>query len=237
LKRKLLLLDLALAALMGASGWRLCQNWGTARARERMVLGKVVKPLAPPPLSDLPAVRPLTAAGYGEVAQKMLFSKDRNPTVIVVVEVKEKPMPPLPVLHGVVDVGDGPVAILKVNANSQDHGFRPGDDVGEFKLVAVNSKEIVFHWDDKVVKKTLEELMDKTAAQQAPAVETTPRPPAAAPAPPPSSGRPEPGASMGGDLKACQPSDNSPAGTVVDGLRKVIAPTPFGNTCRWEPAK
>jgi hypothetical protein len=201
-----------------------------------MVLGKVVKPLPPPPLSELPPVQRLAAATYAEIADKTLFSRDRN-SIITQVAPPEKIMPPLPLLHGVVDVGDGPVALLLMKAGGQDKGFRPGDKVGDFKLVSVTASEIVFDWDGKAIEKKLEEIMDRSATQAATA-DTTPRPAApAAPPPPPASGRPEPGVSMGGDLKACQAGDNSPAGTVADGMRKVISATPFGSTCRWEPVK
>jgi hypothetical protein len=38
---------------------------------------------------------------------------------------------------------------------------------------------------------------------------------------------------IGEGSKACVPGDNSPAGTVADGYKKVIEATPFGNACRW----
>ena len=39
-------------------------------------------------------------------------------------------------------------------------------------------------------------------------------------------------------LKACNADDSSPAGTVVDGMKKVVSATPFGGTaCRWEQTK
>jgi hypothetical protein len=34
-------------------------------------------------------------------------------------------------------------------------------------------------------------------------------------------------------MKACQPGDTSPAGTVVDGYKKIVEQTPFGPACRW----
>ena len=43
-----------------------------------------------------------------------------------------------------------------------------------------------------------------------------------------------PGAETGTGIKGCQPGDNSPAGAVVDGYRKLVTETPFGKSCRWE---
>jgi hypothetical protein len=35
----------------------------------------------------------------------------------------------------------------------------------------------------------------------------------------------------------CQPNDNTPDGTVVNGFKKVSIPTPFGKSCLWDPVK
>jgi hypothetical protein len=45
------------------------------------------------------------------------------------------------------------------------------------------------------------------------------------------------GVEIGTDIRACVPGDDSPAGTVRDGYRKVISDTPFSKVCRWEKAK
>ena len=36
-----------------------------------------------------------------------------------------------------------------------------------------------------------------------------------------------------GGFKRCELNDNTPAGTIVDGYRKVVSRTPFGEACRW----
>ncbi|MBI4876733.1 MAG: hypothetical protein HY822_19020, partial [Acidobacteria bacterium] len=46
-----------------------------------------------------------------------------------------------------------------------------------------------------------------------------------------------PGAEVAPGMRACQPGDSSPVGTVVDGMRKVVTKTPFSVICRWEPVK
>jgi hypothetical protein len=52
-----------------------------------------------------------------------------------------------------------------------------------------------------------------------------------------SKGNPEtarPGADVGQGYRGCVPGDNSPAGTIVDGYRKVMSILPFGVSCGWE---
>jgi hypothetical protein len=58
----------------------------------------------------------------------------------------------------------------------------------------------------------------------------------AGPAPPPvAKSAIGPGADTGRGFKVCDPNDNTPVGTVVDGYRKVENATPFGKACRWDP--
>ena len=45
------------------------------------------------------------------------------------------------------------------------------------------------------------------------------------------------GKDMGGGFHGCIAGDNSPDGTVKDGLKKVMTQTPFGSSCHWEPAQ
>jgi len=42
---------------------------------------------------------------------------------------------------------------------------------------------------------------------------------------------------VGSSVRGCIAGDSSPAGTVVDGYKKQVVSTPFGNQCSWIPAK
>ena len=100
MNRRLVLLNLALLAFAGALVWTLRANWIQSKARERAVLQRKVAAkavLAPPALPTVKAVAP---ADYIDVAGKMLFSKDRNPTVVVELP---KP-PPEPVMPALADM-------------------------------------------------------------------------------------------------------------------------------------
>lgn len=242
MSRKLLSLDLLLLALIVGAVVHLRREWLDDRARERTVLRKRIKPAPAPPMSPMPQAGAVKAATYGEIAEKMLFSKDRNPTVVIEAPAPPppKPMPPLPVFHGLLNLGDGPTAILSEKPGAEHRDFRPGDQVGDFKLVAVNNEEIVLEWDGQTINKKIEELADHSAPpppQQAHLAAKTAGPPPAAKPAPPKPAPAAPGVDLGGrGIKACQPGDDSPAGTVADGMRKVIKQTPFGRNCYWEPA-
>jgi len=49
----------------------------------------------------------------------------------------------------------------------------------------------------------------------------------------PSGPKPEIGIDLGSGFRACVPSDHSPAGTVVDGYRKVVGKSFMGQSCLW----
>lgn len=238
MKRKLLLLNLTLLALSVAAGVHLRREWIDARTREQEVLERRLRPVPAPRVAPLPAVEPVKAATYNEIAQKMLFSKDRNPIVVVEAPPPPKPipMPALPLFHGVVDFGDGPMAIMSEGPKGAHRDYQPGDKVGAFKLVALNNEELVLEWEGKTITKRVDEFIDRStpapaAAGQAAAAKAAPV------APPVTTAAAAPGGDLNGGVKACQPGDTSPAGTVSDGMRKVIKPTPFGSRCYWESEK
>ncbi|HVN05048.1 MAG TPA: hypothetical protein VMT86_11560 [Bryobacteraceae bacterium] len=239
MKRKLLLADLVLLALAAAAAVHLRQEWVDAHTYEQAQLQRRMKPAPPPPMAPLPVAGPVKAAVYSDIAQKTLFSKDRNPTVVIALPPPPppKPMPALPLFHGLVDFGDGPIAVMSENAKAPHRDYRPGESVGPFKLVAVDREEITFEWDGKTITRKVEELLDRStpppsnAAPVKAAVEAPPKP-----AQPATTAPSAPGVDLGRGIHACAPGDSSPAGTVNDGMRKVIKGTPFGKSCYWEPA-
>ena len=235
-----MLFDLLLAAAVMYGAYQLRVRWTAARAHQRVVLEKRVKPVPPPPVSPMQPPAPAVPAVYGDIAQKMLFSKDRNSTVVVDAPPPKppKPMPPLPVVHGVMNIGEGPSAVLSEKSGGPHREFKPGQQIGEFKLVSVNSREIVLDWDGQKIVRKIDELIDKSPPQQSAADE---RPVAAPPAAAATSEKPGsatgPGVDIGQGFRACQSGDNTPAGTVVDGMKKNTWQTPFGMGCRWDPVK
>jgi hypothetical protein len=183
------------------------------------------------------------------VAAKDLFAQDRNPTVVIEAP-KPVPDPPLPSVNGVMDLGFG-ATIFMTEPGKQQKGYKVGDKVGDYKLVKASRTDLEFEWNGKTFAKTVEEMKAKA-----------PAPVASAP-PQNSSGAPQPQQTVlnyrvtteeemkkaqkkesnatwvetGGTNHACAPGDTAPAGTVVNGYRKVTRPSMFGTTCFWEPAR
>lgn len=240
MKSKLLLLNAALLCAIALGVWRLREAWVAARVREDAVLHR---PVTPKSLGSAPAgphIEPVLATSYADIAEKMLFARDRNPTVVVEVKPEPpKPMPKLPALYGVMNLLDGTTAIMSEKPEMKHVGVRPGDKIGEFTLVAVDRDEITFAWEGKEVTRKIDAMIDRAGPVQPAPAGVAPRSgPAVVAAPPQASqkrGEPAPGVEVAKGIRACQPGDGSPAGTVADGYKKLVTPTPFGDSCRWVP--
>jgi hypothetical protein len=240
LKSTLPLLTAALPVAIGAGVWRLPEAWVAARAREEAVLHRRVTPKSIAGAPAGPRIEPVLATSYADIAEKMLFAKDRNPTVVVEVKPEPpKPMPKLPALYGVMNLLDGTTAIMSEKPETRHVGVRPGEKIGEFTLVAVDRDEITFAWEGKEVTRKIDAMIDR-AGPVPPAPSGMQRSGQAVVAVPPSQaqqarGDPAPGVEVAKGIRACQRGDTSPAGTVADGYKKLVTPTPFGDSCRWVP--
>ena len=231
MRKKLLLLDLLLLALLVVLGARVRQTWLEARKREGVVLGQPLKQLPRPPYSPLAPVAPVMAAAYGEVAQQMLFSADRNPTVIVDVTPPPK-MPALPLFYGLFKLSGEPIAIMSEGPGAQHQEVGLGDKIGQFTLIAITRDEIELEWRGEKLTRKIADLVDRAGPQ----VQATGRAPAAPPPPTATNVAPvaaRPDFDLGSGHRACARGDSSPNGTVADGYRKTVRDGPFGEICEW----
>jgi len=243
LRRKLLILNLALLMALVYAGVRIRGEWLAAKSRERATLQAKVASVAPPQLAPLPQTPPVLPSSYLNIADKMLFDKSRDSKVVVEPPKPPpvKPVPPMPVYHGQMDIGDGPIVFLTTPGDAGRQSARIGDRVGPFTLVGANTAELTFEWEGQTIRKSTEELLDHSIPAPGPAV-ARPVEAAAAPAPtmPIVSKTPAgPGADIGdaSGRKRCDPNDSYPEGAVVGGWRKMVTTTPFGSPCWWEPAR
>jgi len=239
MNRKLWFLNVLLLALAVLAAWQLRNRWQADKARAAAELHRRVAPIPGPPFTAAPVPPAVLPAGYAEIAQKDLFDRSRNPDVIV-----EKPpvpppppVPPLPVYHGSMNFfGDGPVAILSVNASAPQQATHPGEMIGPFKLIDITREDLTLEWDGQMIRKPLDEITNHGAAPQAETASTgRTEAPAAVQArvePPIAKG---PGESTTFGFKTCVPNDTTPVGTVQDGFRKTQVQTPFGPACVWDP--
>ncbi len=242
MNRRLILLNAVLALVLIGGGMQLRNEYLASQARAAAVRRAKVQPAATPPFTPLPGDPAVLAAGYNFIAQKFLFHPSRSSEVVHDPPPPPPPPPPMPDLpryHGQMNLGDGAMALLVEHPGMPEKALKPGDKIGQFRLVDVNTNDITFQWtfNQENVTRTLRELADRGGPAAAPAAEARP----AAAAPPP----PAPVAATTGvqgdltpqGLKTCAVNDGTPDGTVVGGFRKSSIATPFGKACVWEPVK
>ena len=251
MNRKALLLDLALLALAAVLAWQIRVRWLEGQARERAIFTTAARKMAVSPLPPMMALKMVIAGEYIEVAQKMLFAKDRNPNVPIEPPPPPPVKPPLPALpsyYGQMSFGD-PVVLLASNGGAQK-SYHVGDKIGPFQLAAFDREKIVLNWNGEKVERKLEELKPKDAA---PAPAPAPARATAGPAAASNSGgairsiatsessveanKGPLGIDVGGGFRACTPGDTTPTGSVVNGFKKVVSRGMFGDVCRWEQVK
>lgn len=245
MRKNLIALNLLLLALIGLTAWQLRARY-VERMRVQAEFLQAKAPATPPPAVLLPPPPgQVSAINYLEVATKLPFSKDRNPTVVIETP-PPKPMPALPRYYGMMNFGT-PRVILAAAPGAPQKSYAAGDTIGEFKLATIAQSGLVFEWDGKQVPAAYAEIQDRSSTAPAEAAQASSAAPAAAP-PQAAAGVKavssvtsvasgdvsRPGAETGSGIKACQTGDNSPAGAVVDGYRKLVTETPFGKSCRWE---
>jgi len=235
------MLDVALFVAVVLCGFLLRQRWVETSRREQALLRQIVPAGPPPAMSAAPVVNAIVAGNYMETVQLMLFSKDRNPNVILDPPPPPPPppkMPDLPVAYGIMDLGGGPTIILAEKPGAPHRGYQAGETIGVFKIVSMDSREVLFDWEGQPVKRTLQELAEKksTVAYNTGPEEAKPNA-AAASTQTIGAAKGPLEEDMGNQTKACAPGDTTPAGTVEGGMRKVVTKSPFGDVCRWEPVR
>ena len=244
MNRKLILLNLVLLALAGWLFWTLRAKWLESHRHEHTVLASSPprKPVFAPPQS--PLSKPFAATEYNDVAQKMLFSKDRNPNVIVDPPPPPPPAPPppkmpdLPSYYGTMALFGDPVILLSLPKGPQKK-YHAGDKVGPFQLVSFDKEKVVFDWDGKIVERKPEELKESESAPQQQVAEGPPtrvEPVKLIPDAPPDAPKisEKIGADNGLGIHQCVAGDTTPPGTVIDGYKKVVTTNMFGQTCMWQ---
>lgn len=244
---RLFLLNILLLAGIAMATLKLLELRDETARREELVHSSA--PTLPKAKGTTPVVPPdrTVAANYLDIAARLLFSKDRNPTVIIAPP-PVKTVPAFPLAYGVLMMADPPIIMMSAKKGEPQKGYRAGDLIGDYKIVSFDNRTITFEWDGQKFTKNVQELVDRDAQSAAllnrQNVQSIPEPAAA----PPTTSSPQVlsnsgstsggmGVDTGGGIRACAPGDTAPAGTMSDGYRKIVSETPFGKVCRWEKVK
>ena len=250
MKRRLWLLNVVLLVALVLLGHTLRQHWQESEARKTKLVNTKVPPAPVPPTTPRPLVPRLQPNSYLDVAQKVLFSRDRNPDVIPPpppAPPAPTPVPPFPVAHGVMIWGDVPPTIIlsTKEAKGEQRAYRAGDTVGEFEIASLDDTQIVFTWDGKRFVKNISDLEGPATPPPAEKRQASGAPEPAAPAVQSlqtiSAQQQGPGGGLDvtpdGRTKTCDQNDPAPVGSVVGGYRKVAVVNPLApnaHFCQWQ---
>jgi hypothetical protein len=240
--RKLVVLNAVLLLVVVFGGVQLRNQHEAAKARQAALRAVRVSPVPAPPFVALPNDPPVLPSGYKDVAMNDLFHPSRNPDVEVPPPPAPPPPPPMPELprfHGQANFGDGPFALLVEKPGMPEKDVKPGETIGQFKLVDVNTSEITFAWtfNGELIRRSLASMTEHTAVAAAVGSDAPRSPAPAPPQAPQVKSAIGPGELTGMGTRICDANDSTPAGTVVNGFKKTEGRTPFGAFCVWDPVK
>jgi hypothetical protein len=260
MKRKLLLVNLGLAAVLLAGAIELHRRIEQARERYTILQNGGAPEEQEPAVFPAPQPPPrLRQADYLPVVDRLLLSQDRN--AVVEVEAPAETVvqrPALPVLMGVMNLGKGPIALMAENSESMARPIELGGKVGEYTFVGVSGEKLKLAWQGEEIEVAQSELttelkpMPRGARPAAGGPGGTARRPTAnrgrptaqRPAASPAVPTPDTRKAIGGRYNIgteirpgafrADPRDTSPEGTEFEGYRKVVRATPFGTQSWWE---
>ena len=143
MNRRLIALDLALLALAAVLAWEMrvhgIEGPRPGNAPFSNDPAAHINALSPPPL--MPASRPRPE--YIDVAQKMLFAKDRNPNVFLMRRLRLRrspPIPPMPSYYGQMAFGEPIRSSGRVQRRRAEKLSRGRQD-RDFQIVGFRSRK------------------------------------------------------------------------------------------------
>lgn len=265
--KKLLALNIGLAILVVVTASGLYSR--ITAANERYA---ILHPNGP--LKDVPdyggpvAAQRVRAGDHLPIVDRLLFSADRNPIIEVAEPVAPlpEPRPPLPRLVGLMELGEGPVALMSPDLESRAGPVQVGEKVGDFTFLGTEGEKVLLQWKEEKIAALPSELRgspgEAGGGRRGAAVASAD---SSGPSKGPSRGgltasqalaersntvRKNPrkapagvggdhniGADMGGGRFRVTRGDDSPTGTRSRGFVKRSQQTPFGAKQWWEKEK
>lgn len=253
-RREQAVLLAGLIVLNVALAWDARGLWRDYHQRTRWIYA----PVEPGPASS-PSARPYGARGaqsFEEIVRRNLFTPERTNQQ----PQEEAKAPPLPLLWGTMNLGEGWFALMAPGdqasgAAGLSQRVSVGQEIGGYKLVSISGSRVEVDWGGKTfnidtadsVRRAPRSLASRTEVPAA-ARANTPvsagdgsrvtgvgqTPPAATPF---AAVQPvKPGAAGNFAPPPGAPAD-APPGTVFGGKRKVVTPGPFGDQVIWVEAE
>ena len=260
--KKLLALNILLGVLVIAMAFGLYSRMEAASQRYA-ILTPDGPPKEVPDFAGPASKRRVRAGDHLPIVERTLFSTDRNPIIEVVPppEPPVEPRPDLPRLVGIMELGQGPIALMSVDANAPAGPVEVGEKIGAFTFLGTEGDKVVLQWKDEKFSAEPWELKgasgdggkratlarsSRGASQRGPdkgllarnqgsaKQATTAAAPQKTQVRQSSTSEPRIGTDMGNGRYRAFPGDKSPAGTRHQGFVKRSQQSPFGTKSWWE---
>jgi len=234
MRKKLILVDLLLLGLAVFLGYQLRVRWVSYQAEHNLSLLNQKNELKDSPHSS-PA-RPLNVPNYAAVVDNHLFNVERNN--LIPGDPPAPPPPPKvagpkPVLMGTVDLGGEQYALMfsaNRNASRQYKQVKVGESLDGYTLMKILDQKVLMIADGAEVEVRLNEPSQLVARDIAPNPSNSDRSVSIGSVP---------GSQNLDSINANPtiPDVGPPVGTIRDGKRKKMVPSPFGPMEVWEDVK
>ena len=250
--KKLLALNVVLGLLVVWGAVELNHRIDQASDRYR-ILNPSQPPKEPPSFGSPQAQPKVRPAAHMSIVQRLLFSEDRNPDVEVEPPPAPAPVvrPAFPRLAGVMELGEGPIALMSPDVETPASPVEVGEKVGEYIFLGSAGDVITLEWNGQKIEAHHAELKggggDSTRGRRLsrrrrgggsdPFGALANSAPAKPKKPEGLGGKYNIGNEIRPGVYNGDPKDDSPAGTAFQGLVKRVQNTPFGKKTWWEKAR
>jgi hypothetical protein len=239
MKKNLILINLVLLAVSVVLAQKLRSDWARFQIENNLAHLKPVKGATAPgsPSAD----QPVGVTNYSTIVDKHLFAQDRNNIIPPEPPPEEhaKKLGPKPLLMGIMDLGEEQFAWMVSSDPKEDKDYRKvkvGESLGEYKLVEILDQKVRMNADGEDIEVRLNEP-SKVVARDTGPVATGPsdshRVTSIGDAGTHSTTAGAPASAGSGHTRP----EDVPAGTIVNGRKKVVVPSPFGPMTSWVEVK
>ena len=178
------------------------------------------------------------ASDYSDIANQFLFTPDRNSAIEILVRDSSETIS-LPILHGVANLGNGPVALLATHSGEKPQWTLPGEMIGNYVLESIGPDELVFEKDGRRIETAREDLLKDNRRRTVPISSRTPVSRSSNRTSALSSPSSAPGIyRIGQEFRpgrfTADETDGADDGTRYQGYIRRVRTTPFGKQHWWE---
>jgi hypothetical protein len=238
MKRSYILVNLLLLCSAAFFGYELKSYWSEYRLAHNIALlspGSGVSETSPKAGVDSAGV-----SNYAAIVDNHLFSADRTNVIPLEAAAEtSKSAPPKPILMGTLQLDEDEFALMVSDAQRDNMNYKRlkvGESLDGYTLVKILDQKVMMKGEGKEVEVRLNEPSKMVAREIAPAASTAPG--ATGQVTTVGSGPPATLSVRSGTTTGqAVPKGAIPPGTVVNGRRKILVPSPFGMMESWEEVK